>query len=40
MSRITETEIHQWMTTGMTREEALEEILFWRNVEYMLRFYR
>jgi hypothetical protein len=28
-----EAEIQQWMTTGMTRQEAIAEIDFWQKVE-------
>jgi|WetSurMetagenome_2_1015567.scaffolds.fasta_scaffold172087_4 hypothetical protein len=32
---ISENEIVQWMSTGMSRSEAIEEIVFWRNVSKM-----
>lgn len=34
--RINESEVKQYMSTGMSRSEAIEEIIFWRNVSAML----
>lgn len=30
-------EIQQYMSTGMSHEEAIEEILYWKSIESMLK---
>lgn len=34
---MSEKEIRQWMTTGLTRSEAIEEIKYWQAVSNMLK---
>lgn len=35
--RFSKYEIEQLMSTGMTRKEAVEELLYWRQVSNMLK---
>lgn len=37
MSKLNEAEIKQYMLTGLTREEAVQEILYWLAVEHTAR---
>lgn len=37
MNRISEKEIRQYMTSGLTRQEAIEEIKYWQKVSAMLK---
>lgn len=36
VTQLDEGEINQYIFTGMSRQEAIDEIAYWRNVEGML----
>jgi len=35
--KLSEHEIEQLMSTGMSRKEAIEELMYWRQVSNMLK---
>jgi hypothetical protein len=35
--RFSKFEIEQMMSTGMSRKEAVEELLYWRQIDNMLK---